>query len=78
MRGLSLGLIPGASSGALGVGSQALGIWWLVGCIGAHFSRAFGVAPEIASTTTNGYGIRPRVLIVFTNVGAFLFLLVVR
>ena len=70
--------IPGTSSGAIGVGVLALGIGWLVGRVGAHFSRAFGIAPEFAYTTTIGHGIRPRVLTLSTNVGISLFLLVIR
>ena len=63
----------------MGVYSWVPGWRWLVGGIGsAHFSRAFGGAPEFASTTTSDHRIRPRVLIVFINVGVVLFLLKVR
>ena len=70
------GTIPGASSGAIGVSTRTLG-WWLVPSIGAHLSRAFGVAPKFASSPTSGFEIRPRVLVVTSNVRAFLILHIV-
>ena len=70
---------PGSFSGAMGIYSWVPCLRCLIRRIGgARSSRAFGGAPEFDSTTTSGHGIRPRVLIVSTNVGVALFLLSVR
>ena len=74
------GASPGASSWASGVSTRTLGLWlvWSIGVgIGAHLSRAFGVAPKFAASATSGFGFRPRVLVATSNVRALFILLIV-
>ena len=63
----------------MGVRTRALGSC-LVGVrvgVGAHLSRAFGIAPKFAPSAKSGFGFRPRVLVATSNVRALFILLIV-